>query len=380
MTEGRAWTLLAVSVALLVAGVWLVRGNHYAHLHRRVEAAYLLYLQEWDAQHAAVFAASEWRLEVEGHNGSVQLLPQTFKSKRVAVPAAAAGPTGSSSGAAIDAGTDISSSRNSSSGSSRRRAVQSWLHDFRTDMLLPLLFPALKSAPLLDQHRVAHSKGALWRPVLPELRRARGMTLVAKDGATGVESRLDLGKVVFARERTVPAGGEGRCMYDQKGVWQADNTCGVHEYLSALCVKVSRDPATGHYAVDTELGGGPGCSDDSGWELGAWRRLDPRNGRINGRLYLPSAARNATTFTVKHTRDPSVRERDIVRRTAPNMEHQILFHALGMAMCFMGAVVLLSVGAFAAPQLLRRLRLWQGAAGRKKARRHGGKDSDDEMD
>lgn len=32
---------------------------------------------------------------------------------------------------------------------------------------------------------------------------------------------------------------------------------------------------------------------------------------------------------LRHTRDPSVRERDIMRRTAPNMEHQILFHALG---------------------------------------------------
>lgn len=63
--------------------------------------------------------------------------------------------------------------------------------------------------------------------------------------------------------------------------------------------QVSRDPATGRYAADTELGGGPGCSDESGWELGHWRRLDPRNGRVNGRLYLPSAARNATTITVK---------------------------------------------------------------------------------
>lgn len=50
-----------------------------------------------------------------------------------------------------------------------------------------------------------------------------------------------------------------------------------------------------------------------------------------------------------------------------------------MAMCFLGAVVLLSVGAFAAPKLLRRLGLWRGEAGRKKGRRYGGKDSDDEM-
>ncbi|KAG2449700.1 hypothetical protein HYH02_005228 [Chlamydomonas schloesseri] len=382
MTEGRAWTLLALSVALLVVGVWLVRGNHYAHLHRRVEAAYYEYLQEWDTQHAAVFAVSEWQLEVEGHNGSVPLAPSTFKSKRVAVPAAAAPgtaaqPASASSGAAYDAGT---SNTSSSSGSSRRRAAQSRLLEFRADKLLPLLFPGLKAAPLLDQHRIAHSKGMLWRPVLPELRRGRGMTLVGRDGATGAESRVELGKVVFARERSVPAGGEGRCMYDQKGVWQLDNTCGVHEYLWALCVKVTRDPATGKYTADTELGGGPGCSDESGWELGNWRRLDPRKGRINGRLYLPQAARNATTITVKHTRDPSVRERDILRRTAPNMEHQILFHALGMAMIFMGAVVLLSVAAFAAPKLLRRVGLWRGAAGRRRGRHHGGKDSDDDMD
>eukprot|EP00198_Chlamydomonas_reinhardtii_P007924 XP_001697261.1 predicted protein [Chlamydomonas reinhardtii] len=357
-------------------------------------------LQEWDAQHAAVFAASEWRLEVEGHSDSVPLLPHTFKSKRVAVPAAASGPAAGSphdhsatthtttsnthttthtTTHTITSNTTHTTTSNTNSSSSRRRGAQSRLQEFRADKLLPLLFPALKSAPLLDQHKVAHSKGALWRPVVPELRRARGMILVAKDGATGAESRLDLGRVVFARERIVPAGGEGRCMYDQKGVWQADNTCGVHEYLWALCIKVSRDPATGRYAADTELGGGPGCSDESGWELGHWRRLDPRNGRVNGRLYLPSAARNATTITVKHTRDPSVRERDIMRRTAPNMEHQILFHALGMAMCFLGAVVLLSVGAFAAPKLLRRLGLWRGEAGRKKGRRYGGKDSDDEM-
>lgn len=216
-------------------------------------------LQEWDAQHAAVFAASEWRLEVEGHSDSVPLLPHTFKSKRVAVPAAASGPAAGSphdhsatthtttsnthttthtTTHTITSNTTHTTTSNTNSSSSRRRGAQSRLQEFRADKLLPLLFPALKSAPLLDQHKVAHSKGALWRPVVPELRRARGMILVAKDGATGAESRLDLGRVVFARERIVPAGGEGRCMYDQKGVWQADNTCGVHEYLWALCIKV----------------------------------------------------------------------------------------------------------------------------------------------
>ncbi len=49
-------------------------------------------------------------------------------------------------------------------------------------------------------------------------------------------------------------------------------------------------------------------------------------------------------------------------------------------MIFMGAVVLLSVAAFAAPKLLRRVGLWRGAAGRRRGRRHGGKDSDDDMD
>ncbi|PNH08942.1 hypothetical protein TSOC_004464 [Tetrabaena socialis] len=202
--------------------------------------------------------------------------------------------------------------------------------------------------------RVAHS--GLWRVVAPELRRGRAMTLRVRDGPTGAVSDIDLGRVAFSRERSIPAGGEGRCVYEQHGTWQTDATCSVHEYLWGLCVKVARDAVSGAYTLDTGLGGGPGCGPEWGWEAGQWRRLDERANRVNGRVYLPTSARNATVVSVRHGHDPSILERNIVQATAPNMEHQILFHAIGLALCFLGLVLGVSVAVFAAPALKRRSR------------------------
>jgi hypothetical protein len=88
-------------------------------------------------------------------------------------------------------------------------------------------------------------------------------------------------------------------MYDENGIWQPDATCSVSEYLWGLCVKVSRDAVTGTFAAENSTGGGPGCGPEWGWELGQWRRLDERNNRINGRVYIPSSAVNSTILTVR---------------------------------------------------------------------------------
>ncbi|GFR45618.1 hypothetical protein Agub_g7025 [Astrephomene gubernaculifera] len=364
MTEGRAWTLLGAALLMLTVGAFLVRGHHYGHLHRRIEEAYFGYLQSWDRDHLAAFSASSWDLLVEGHPAPLPLSPRTSPSKRVR--------------------TKPSSRASSSSSSSPTQPAiaQSPLLEFRLQQgLIGALYPAAR-IPLADQHRAAHA--GLWRPaVTPELRMGRAVTLRVRDGLTGVESRLELGRVAFTRERTIPAGGEARCMYDQQGTWQEeDATCSVHEFLWALCVKVARDKATGTFSLDTSLGGGPGCSPDWGWEAGQWRRLDERRYKINGRLYLPLSARNATVVSVRHGKDPSILEKEAVRQVAPNMEHQILFHAVGLALCFLGLVLLLSVAAFAAPLLLRRVRgAWSRIrSGRRRRRGLSGSDkgSDDD--
>ncbi|KXZ51566.1 hypothetical protein GPECTOR_12g529 [Gonium pectorale] len=321
MPPRRAAVLLLVGAALMAAGVFLVRGYQYGHLHRRIEEAY-------------------------------------FTS------------------AADGAGA-------------RKRAAQSSLLDFQASGLLETVFFARASTVGLlaaDARRAEHAR--LWRPVGHDLAAGRSMALIVRDGPTGTESRLDLGRVVFSRERTVPAGGEARCMHDQHGVWEADYTCTVNEYLWGLCVRVARDAESGAYRLDAEPGcGGGGGGGGSGSEAGQWRRLDRRRHSLHGRLHLPLSARNATTVTVKHTRDPSLLEMEAVRRLAPNMEQQILFHAVGMALCFLGFVLLLSVAAFAAPGLLARARdLAGGRRSRRAVRRqrggggHGGdKDSGDEL-
>lgn len=40
MTEARAWSLLTLAAVLLLGGAYLTRGNHYSHLHRRVQKEY----------------------------------------------------------------------------------------------------------------------------------------------------------------------------------------------------------------------------------------------------------------------------------------------------------------------------------------------------
>ncbi|EFJ48893.1 hypothetical protein VOLCADRAFT_90623 [Volvox carteri f. nagariensis] len=352
MTEGRAWSLLGVAVMLLLGGVYLVRGNQYAHLHRQIQEAYFMcsnhiatttfrspsafrlptYLQEWEGPVRDSFAATSWELHVHGLlDKPLPLQPRSWPSKRVLVPP----------------GT---SKFNSNSNGKEAVAVAIETTDEGTS-----------AAAAATGREAVHNR--LWRPVGPELRRPAAMTLVGRDHLTGVEWRVDLGSVVFTRERTVPAGGEGRCMYDERGVWHDDDTCSVHEYLWGLCVKVARNAATGAFSVDNSTGGGPGCGPEWGWEAGQWRRLDERRHSINGRVYLPMSARNATIVTVRHASDPAIRESDMVRRLAPGVEQQILFHAVGLAMCFLGLVLLLSVAAFAAPTFLRR--------GRRLLRRRG---------
>ncbi len=63
--------------------------------------------------------------------------------------------------------------------------------------------------------------------------------------------------------------------------------------------QVSRDAATGRYALDTSLGGGPGCSGDNHWEATSWRLIDERAWRVGNRVYLPLGAKNTSIVTVK---------------------------------------------------------------------------------
>ncbi|GIL71346.1 hypothetical protein Vretimale_2759 [Volvox reticuliferus] len=376
MTEGHAWCLLLAAVVLLLGGAYLVRGNHYAHLHRQIQNSYYTYLQEWDAGVGAAFAATSWELHVQGLNQPLPLKRRAWASKRVQVPLTSSA-VGDGDGAEIVRDTSASmvqehkaSGQPSAGGSPPResqvgqqiqqqqrrrqqRAAQSSLLEFRLEGLLETLHHS--PVPTMDRHKAEHNR--LWQPVGTELWRPVSMSLRGTDQRTGVVSVVDLGPVVFMRERTVPAGGEGRCLHEEHGVWQEDATCSVQEYLWGLCVKVSQDVATGVFAVDNITGGGPGCGPEWGWETGQWRRLDGRRQNINGRPYLPMSARNSTILTVRHARDPAILESDLVRRLAPNVEEQILFQAVGLAMCFLGLVLLISVGTVAAPALLRGARL-----------------------
>ncbi|GLI63875.1 hypothetical protein VaNZ11_006992 [Volvox africanus] len=375
ITEGHAWCLLSTAVVLLLGGAYLVRGNQYAHLHRQIQKSYYTYLQDWDGGVGAAFAATSWELHAQGLKQPLPLKRRTWASKRLQVPLAP-GAASDSGGAEIVRGTSASivkehnvSAEPSAGGSppgesqegqqaqqqrrGRRKAAQSSLLEFRLEGLLETLHQS--HVPAMDRHKAEHNR--LWRPVGPELWRPVAMSLQGTDQRTGVVSVVELGPVVFMRERTVPTGGEGRCLQEEHGVWQQDATCSVQEYLWGLCVKVSQDSVTGAFAADNITGGGPGCGPEWGWEIGQWRRLDERRQNINGRAYLPISARNSTILTVRHARDPTILESDLVRRLAPNVEEQILFHAVGLALCFLGLVLLFSVGAFAAPALLRGARL-----------------------
>ncbi|GIL45944.1 hypothetical protein Vafri_3057 [Volvox africanus] len=376
MTEGHAWCLLSTAVVLLLGGAYLVRGNHYAHLHRQIQKSYYKYLQDWDGGVGAAFAATTWELQVQGLEQPLPLKRRTWASKRVLVPLAPSAAS-DSGGAEIkcDTSASIAQEHNVSGEPSaggyppgesqdrhqaqqqrrrgRHKAAQSSLLEFRLEGLLETLHHS--HVPTMDRHKAEHNR--LWRPVGSELWRPVAMSLRGTDQRTGVVSVVELGPVVFMRERTVPTGGEGRCLQEERGVWQQDATCSVQEYLWGLCVKVSQDSVTGTFAADNITGGGPGCGPEWGWEIGQWRRLDERHQNINGRAYLPISARNSTILTVRHARDPAILESDLVRRLAPNVEEQILFHAVGLALCFLGLVLLISVGAFAAPALLRGARL-----------------------
>ncbi|GLC42727.1 hypothetical protein PLESTB_001132100 [Pleodorina starrii] len=405
LTERRAWSLLAAALVLLLGGAYLVRGNHYAHLHRQIQDAYAQYMQDWEREVRAAFAATSWELHVQGRDQPLPLKLRSMPAKRALAPkptaasstststSTATSPATSGEGILDDDSQDAPSDGSEATGTEEREREQQGqprrrrraaarptpLLEFRLEGLMEALHPA--HVPPADRHTAGHSR--LWRPVVPELRRPVAMWLRANDTRTGAVSVVELGAVAFVRETTVPAGGQGRCVHEESGVWQQDGTCSVHEYLWGLCVKVSRGGGAGGsaaaaFVADNSTGGGPGCGPEWRWQLGQWRRLDERRHSVHGRMYLPNSARNSTIVTVRHARDPDILESDLVRRLAPNVEQQILMHAVGLAMCFLGLVLLLSVGAFAAPALARRAAAtWGALRGRRPKRPRRGREDGD---
>lgn len=173
-------------------------------------------LRDWDGGLRATFETSRWELLVAGHEPPMPLHPYTHLSKRVPVEAVA------DDSAIADANTYSPTSTASSQIQEdldkqkqphalhpdhprRRGTAQSTLLEFRFEGLMEALYPA--KVPAMDRHNALHTM--LWRPVGPELRRPVVLSLRGIDTRTGVVSTVELGSVIFTRERTVPAGREG---------------------------------------------------------------------------------------------------------------------------------------------------------------------------
>lgn len=446
----------------MAVGGWFATGHHYGHLHQRIADEYGAYLSDWEGGYRADFEATSWELLV---GGLAEPLPMTRVTRAprppkktprtthgslfstvnsTAADGAALGPVAGETSTPAGEGEGARGGAGVPKRRSRRGALAGMLVEFKLDALLQTLHP-MRALPLLDRGKAKEL--GLWRPLTSELAKPVELKLRVTDpwvvgsgaaagagadggagaaatevGAAatdaGVTYELPLGTIVFHRERAILAGGEGRCVHHQHGVWHADKTCTVTEVLAQLCVKVKRkgvpsaaeragvatapladgeDPSsaaagdsagdtaggvastpshaaaaaaattgtgTGRYELDLSFGG-PGCTADGGWEAGEWRRV-PRAAHVNGKSYLPNWGRNITTVVVRHSHDPEVLQRHVVKRLTPSLEQQILFHAMGLALCFLGAVLIISVAALGFAHAKRRaLLLWHRLRGRR---------------
>uniref|UniRef100_A0A7S0YI41 Uncharacterized protein n=1 Tax=Polytomella parva TaxID=51329 RepID=A0A7S0YI41_9CHLO len=253
---------------------------------------------------------------------------------------------------------------------------------------------------------VRNGKGGM-RRVTPDMQKPFRIQIISEDGLTGRRSEIPIKHpVLIDTLGAAPGVTQHKCAKDFAGFWDGQ-TCQTHRYIWNMCVKVVRDASGLYRLDDTGGDVGCFANTWPSYSPYMWRPLYVNHGNgdssadaaaaaaaaqvdddditslllplqkspiqkkkipsfspsisstssaqslpseslmtrlgLEKGLYIPFVAQYAMRFTVRHTRDPDVLERARMRYIGPNLDRQMLWNAVGWAVCFIGIVLFLAV-------------------------------------
>ncbi|GAX82088.1 hypothetical protein CEUSTIGMA_g9516.t1 [Chlamydomonas eustigma] len=384
----RYTAIFLFSSAMMIGGASLAYSNSNSHIHSQMAREYQSFVLDWEAQHLAPLRLTTMDILV----GKDLTLPMQLSQK----------PT-----------KPILVTKPASSSSSTPKSLHfksSSLHFSAFGVLSQLL--TASGRPLLlmpPDHLTEHTEmtgiqasfGSVRGSVDDEApNQAAALRAVSEDMFNEVDFQLrvqreggdrgsyiiDLGKRAFIRMDRVLARSGRDCANHQWGVWDSEEQlCTVVEYLSELCFRLKESSSSPDASVVYQLDmdkGSPGCEPSHQWQPETWKRalvrkvttvtagkqresVDTLDSAASTELaasvyeaVLPTreAAAQSPKITVRHSRDPAMEEKVLMRSMNKSVERNMALHATGLSMIFIG-VACLAAFAFTTIPLL--VALWQ---------------------